>query len=315
MDYVARRRRRSKTGGCLRFLLFIILLPGTVVFLWKSATTSANAVVSPLPDDYTPPPPIVRLFRRQKDPDQLRKLVKATVDESWNNYSIFVSDFNSNFSLGMNEASIYEAASVNKVPIVAALYAQAAKQEVDFSRTITTQASDIQDYGTGSIRYDPPGTTYSVKTLARLMMQKSDNTAAFLLAQYVLGLPTIQSYVNDWGLTQTDMDKNLTSNRDMAVLFKKIFDREITSDALSQELIDLLKDSDFEDRLPALLPQTTTVYHKIGTGVGGVHDVGVVVDGKLQYYIGVFTSDVPDEEQAAVLVAQVSKLVYEFMKS
>ena len=69
--------------------------------------------------------------------------------------------------MGINESVIFTAASVNKVPILAALYEEAQKGNVDFNRVITLQASDIQDYGTGSIRYDPPGTTYSVKTLAQ----------------------------------------------------------------------------------------------------------------------------------------------------
>ena len=60
------------------------------------------------------------------------------------------------------------------------------------------------------------------------MMQKSDNTAAFLLANYVIGLNTIQQYVDGWGMTQTDMVNNTTSNHDMALLFEKIMNNKIT---------------------------------------------------------------------------------------
>jgi beta-lactamase class A len=203
---------------------------------------------------------------------------------------------------------------VAKVPILAALYEEAQKGNIDFNKIITLQAADIQDYGTGSIRYDPPGTTYSVKTLARLMMQQSDNTAAYLLANYVIGMDVVQKYVDGWGMTQTDMVNNQTSNSDMALLFEKIIDKKIVNPALSDEMLALLKDSDFEYLFPGELPKDVTVYHKIGTAVGAVHDVGVVESGNLKYYIGIFTSDVGDEEQAAKLLADVSKVVYDYLK-
>jgi hypothetical protein len=56
------------------------------------------------------------------------------------------------------------------------------------------------------------------------------------------------------------------------------------------------------------------VYHKIGTGTGSVHDAGVVTHEKNAYYIGIFTTDVGDEEQAAKLVSELSKTVFNFMQ-
>jgi beta-lactamase class A len=216
--------------------------------------------------------------------------------------------------MGINESSIFDGASVNKIPILVTLYHEADKGNINFSDTITIQSRDIQDYGTGSIRYDKPGTVYSIKTLARLMIQQSDNTAAYVLANYTLGLPKIQSYIESLGTTQTDMEENTTSNKDIALLFSKMFKGEIAKPALTQEMIGFLKDTDFEDRLPAKLPEEAVVYHKIGTGIGGVHDAGVVEAGSMKYYIGVFTSNITDEERAAEEVSLVSKLVYEFMQ-
>ena len=82
---------------------------------------------------------------------------------------------------------------------------------------------------------------------------------------------------------------------------------------MSEEMLAFLKDSDFEDRIPALLPKDAVVYHKIGTAVGEVHDAGVVVYGKTKYYIGIFTKDIGDEEQAANLMADVSKIIFDYM--
>ena len=225
-----------------------------------------------------------------------------------------VEDYNSDFTLGMNEAVIYTAASVNKVPILAALYYLAQKGEVNLDQTITLQEKDIQDYGTGSIRYDPPGSTYSVKTLTRLMMQKSDNTAAFLLGNYVIGIDKIQAIMQSWVLAQTDMVNNKTSNRDMALLMRKIYEGKVAAPAMTREMLSFLKDSDQEDRLPAQLPKNVTVYHKTGNGIGLIHDTGIVERGKLKYYLGIFTSDIAEEEKTVKLVAKISRVIFDFMQ-
>jgi len=290
-------------------LLGIAIVLGIVV--WNR---SPDEIISPIPEDpHVATPIFSKIFTRKKNPDTLKQKIQEAVANQWNNYSVYVVDYNAPFTVGINETVIYDAASVNKIPILAALYVKAQNGEVDFDKTITPQPDDIQDYGTGSIRYDPPGTAYSIKTLARLMMQKSDNTAAYVLANHVVGLNKIQTLANGWGLTQTDMIKNTTTNRDMEILMKKIYDGKIVGTALTAEMLAFLKDSDFENRLPALLPQDSTVYHKIGTIDGGVHDVGIVERGKTRYYIGVFTDGVADVEAAEKLIAKVSRMVFDYL--
>ena len=301
-------RRRPRPRFFL-LLLGIAVVLGIVV--WNRGT---DEIISPIPEDpYVREPILSKIFVPKKNPDTLKQKIQEAVANQWNNYSVYVVDYNAPFTVGINETVIYDAASVNKIPILAALYVKAQNGEVDFDKTITPQPDDIQDYGTGSIRYDPPGTAYSIKTLARLMMQKSDNTAAYVLANHVVGLNKIQTLANGWGLTQTDMIKNTTTNRDMEILMKKIYDGKIVGTALTAEMLAFLKDSDFENRLPALLPQDSTVYHKIGTIDGGVHDVGIVERGKTRYYIGVFTDGVADVEAAEKLIAKVSRMVFDYL--
>lgn len=295
----------------MRFSLvgFILIIAAAIFSIQKSQ----SVVVSPVPD--TPPSsPITVLFPRKKNPDELQKKIVSLIGNTWKNYSVYVKDYSSDFTAGINESVIFTAASVNKIPILASLYVRVQKKQIDLDTPVTLQASDIQDYGTGTIRYDPPGTSYSVKTLTRLMMQKSDNTAAFLLAHYVVGVDAIQSQLTDWGLTQTDMIGNKTSNKDMERMLAKIYTGGIANTALTREMLAFMKDSDFEDRIPLLLPKDTTVYHKTGDGDGAVHDVGIIEQGGKKYYLGIFTSDITDEQQAKNLMASLSKTVYDFLK-
>lgn len=298
--------RRSRI---LLLSLFLIAATGLYVFT-KEKTWP---VISPIQSDaYTK---VLGIFSVRKSPEDLKKRIQAAVGNTFKNYSVCVVDYHSNFTMGINESEIFDAASVNKLPIMAALYNEVQNGKVNFDRVVTLQAEDIQDYGTGSIRYDPPGTTYTVKTLVRLMMQKSDNTAAFLLGNYVVGLPTVQSIINSWGLTQTDMANNKTSNKDMELLIRKIYGNNVASPPLTAEMLGFMKDSDFENRIPGDLPSDVTVYHKTGDGeTGEIHDVGIVIHGNTTYYIGILTSNAGDPEAASKLEAKISKIVYDFMR-
>lgn len=228
-------------------------------------------------------------------------------------YSIFTFDLKSGKEFGINENTTFIAASVNKIPVLAALYHLADKNEVDLEEIIVPQSEDIQDYGTGSIRYDKPGTPYSIKTLARLMMEKSDNTAAHILGKIIIGLPKIQQLIESWGLVQTDMENNKTSNHDISILLTKMYKGEITNPALTSEMLDFMDNSDFEDRIPAGVMDTVKVYHKTGDDIGKIHDVGIVDLTSRPYFLGILTSDMTDEESTKKNMAKISELVYQEM--
>lgn len=274
-------------------------------------------MISPIPD--TPQPTAAahnpfQIFAKKKNPDDLEEKITQSIGDSWNDYSIVVEDYTSNFALRMSEGEIFIAASVNKVPILAALYYYAQQGAIDLDRDITVQTQDIQDYGTGSIRYDKPGSVYSVKTLAKLMIKQSDNTAAYILASHIIGFERLKEIVAQWNLAQTDMVVNKTSNQDIASVFRMIYEGKITDVAHTQEMLSFLKDTDHETRLPDQLPDGVTVYHKIGTEVGIIHDAGIVTDGKRIYYLGVFTNGTAEGEETDALIAKISKAVYEYMR-
>lgn len=239
--------------------------------------------------------------------------LKTYTEKQTGIYSVYIYDLTGKRGFGFNETTIFTAASVIKVPILAALYYEAQQEKIDLDRRITIQAKDIQDYGTGVIRYEGPGGVYSLKSLAQILIEKSDNTAAYVLTT-ILGEKRIQELVDQWGLTQTDIHNNKTSNSDIARLMTKMYTGQITNQAFTQEMIGFMDDTDFENRLPALLPDDVKVYHKIGNEVGNIHDVGIVVLPKRIYYIGVMTNDVLNDATAEKSIAEISKMVYDYMR-
>lgn len=238
---------------------------------------------------------------------ELQNQTKKIIAGKKGSYGIYYADLTTGQHFGINEHQMFTAASVNKVPIVAVLYYLENKGKLNFDEQITLQQSDIQDYGTGSLRYAQLGTTYSLKTLAKLSLQQSDNTAAHILGERI-GMDVIQKTINDWGLTQTDMANNQTSPQDMYLLFQKIYTNQITTPGKTDELLHFMTNTDIEDRLPAELPEGTDVFHKTGDAIGSLNDVGIIKRNNHVFFLGVLTSDIgSDEATAKKTIADIAK--------
>lgn len=295
------------------FIFFLIVLLCVIAYLFILFQQS-NRVISPLPDESEKKNTIFIPFVNKKNPDTLKKKILEKTTPYWNDYSISIINLQSDFSLKISDEEMFEAASVNKISILATLYALVQKEEIDLEESITLQQADVQDYGTGSLRYVTPGTVYTIKSLAKIMMSQSDNTAAYILANHIIGIEKMQSILTSWGLIQTNIIENTTSNADMYILLKKMYSGSIVNEALTKEMLSFMKDSDFEDRIPALLPPDVTVYHKIGNGIGLLHDVGIVIGPTTKYYCGIFVSGYTNETETIQRIAEISKLIYEYMK-
>ncbi len=306
MEYTHSNRLDRKTRfSAVRFLAGILFL--ALIFL---------AIKSIIPNFSVPNSSIISVETKKSQGQSLPQLeieIKKLVGTQKGSWSIYFLDLNDvQRRIGINENVIHRAASVNKLYVLASLYYLAAKGEIDLDETVTLSESDIQDYGTGTIRYDSPGTVYSLKTLARLLIEKSDNTAEYIL-RIRIGDEKIQNLVDEFDFSQTSIADNKTSLSDVEALFKKIENKEITNKAYTQEMMDFLNQTDFEDRLPALLPKDARVYHKIGNEVGNIHDVGMIIKDNKKYFLGIMTSDIGDtEEEAKKTIVQISKMVYDF---
>lgn len=311
-------KKTTLKKNLIPFLLFILLIL-TVISLRTDSFITKNGDKGNNKHDIrmsakTPTNSVAKISPATNK-QKLLASIEDIFQEKVGSYSLYVVDLNTNESFGINEEMITTAASVNKIPILAALYYLAGNNEIDLDETVTLRQQDIQDFGTGILRYQKPGSTYSLKTLAQLMMAKSDNTASHILGRLIIGFPRIQQLIEQWGLKQTDMENNKTSNKDMALLMTKIYRGEITNEALTREMLTFMKDSDFEDRLPKLLPESVAVYHKIGNEIRNIHDVGIVDLANRPYYIGVLTNDlIAGEEEIKDAIAKASLLVYEYFK-
>lgn len=242
----------------------------------------------------------------------LKSQTQEILADKKGSFSVYYKNLNRDESFEIDSQTIHKAASVNKVPIIIALYKEAEEGNLELEEQITIQEVDIQDYGTGTIRYQKPGQTYSLRSLAKLALKQSDNTAAHVLKNKV-GEGIIQDTTNSLGLTQTSIVENTTSAKDMGILFEKLYKGELLSSGNTTEVLSFMRDTDIEDRLPKNL-NGATVYHKTGDEVGIVHDVGIIEKDNSVFFIAVMASDVGGQEnEAKNIISQIAEKLTDYI--
>ena len=191
-------------------------------------------------------------------------------------YGVVVLDPSSGERVAMDADRRFLAASLNKLPVLMTLYRAAASGTVDLDDEISMQASDVQAYGTGVLYTYPVGYTMTLRECARLLIKESDNTAWKMLDRY-LGRDYIRAELYRVGARSTEYWlPNTTTPNDVLLMLEKISDPSYTTPDLSAEMLDVMANTSFEDRLPQSLPEGTRVSHKIGYYGTTFADAGVV---------------------------------------
>lgn len=251
-------------------------------------------------------------FEKEMNQEELLVAIKEETVSLKGTYGIYVKELENGEEFGLNFNEEFTAASVNKLPVVLYFYKQVAEGKLNLDEEYTLAQEDIQDYGTGTMRYEKPGKVYSYADLARLSMKKSDNTANFVLTK-ILGRKNIQAWLEELGFKKTFLEKNTTTPKETSQLLEMLYKEEIVEEKYQEEILDLLTKTDFEDRLPKLLPERVRVAHKIGNETGIVNDCGIVFEEK-PYVICILTKDARESEAQEIL-SQISRMIWEFFSS
>ncbi len=137
-------------------------------------------------------------------------------------YGLFVFDFESSFSYGVNENEVFEPASLNKLPVMIAMYMEAENGNIDLSTKYRLKESD-KIRGSGSLSGKAAGYELTYKDLIYLMAKESDNTA-FNIAREILGAEKVENIIDEIGMEETIVfgDDQRTTPDDIGLLFQKV---------------------------------------------------------------------------------------------
>lgn len=112
-------------------------------------------------------------------------------------------------------------------------------------------------------------------SLIQKMINRSDNTAWDILNKKI-GYSRLNSYAKSIGATSFDVDGNVITAADMAVILKKLYAGELLTQEHTQLLLSYMQQTNNEAMIPTVTPKDATIWHKYGQFEDRMHDAAII---------------------------------------
>ena len=141
------------------------------------------------------------------------------------------------------------------------------------------------------------------------MVQDSNNDSWSLLMDAV-GLSRLSDYAASLGISY-DAEVNTLTTADMAHLLAELSEGGLLNREHTQQLLSYMQDTNYEDLIPAAVPDSVTVFHKYGLLDDELHDAAILSSPDGTYVLVVYTkgaglSDVP---QRTAVIHEITEAV------
>lgn len=268
---------------------------------------------------------VVAAQGKRKDAwEQLRRRVERNYSGFKGTAGIVVEDLSTGWEITVNRGSMFPAASLVKIPIMAGCYMAVEEGSLSLAEEIQLDARD-KTAGSGVLKAKPSGSVYSVEKLIELMIAESDNTATNLLIDRI-GAAKLNTFFKRQGLKATSLRRkmmdfsrrrqgveNYTSAGDIALLLERMYRGKFINAKVSRRCIDTLLHQKMKDRIPKKLPKDTPIAHKTGLERFVCHDAGVVFAPEGDFLICVLTKSRSKGGYRAMkdFIAKIAVAVYD----
>lgn len=273
---------------------------------------------------------------REDGPSALGREIEALLADEGGLYGVAVAGPAGHLVYGRNTHLPFVAASLFKLPVMAAVHALDAAGLLSLDEGIL-----VENLGWTTVR-----------GALEAMITVSSNEAAFALVDRV-GVDAVNRTAADLGLAHsrlgldpkalagwplprsghlggapaaTAADRavafvelaapvangrpDVTTPADVAAFFALLLGGGVVDRRRSKQMLRLLGRQTIADRFPALLPAGTKLAHKTGNLPGVVHDAGVLAAPAGPVVLVALAQDMPDEARAAVVLQRLALVVY-----
>lgn len=252
----------------------------------------------------------------------LENNIRAFLADKEGDYTVYVKDLlpEGKRNVFINSDQSFEAASLYKLFLMAAVYEAVNAGEINMDTEISAKLSHLEDVlGSVDFGYEDLGgdevVSYSVSEALDRIARISDNFAAILLAEKV-GWDNVQDEAANIGALDTSIQDPITTTaEDIGLMLEKTYKGEIVSLNASEGIIDLLTRSQINDRIPAKLPQGLKIAHKTGELSQVRNDAGIVFLNGNPYVIVMMAKNLKYEDDGVENLAEISKIVYDYYAS
>lgn len=249
--------------------------------------------------------------------DSISKDIIAAYGENSKRITVYFEYLPSGVSVSINPDLRVIAASLMKTAIAMQIYKIVERGQLNLEDKVVLK-EEFLNSGYGDLYKVGAGAEYSVSELIEILLTKSDNTAAealkSLLVNKIYSLDLTDALDID---TQLNSDQRyIISSEDYSKVFKCLYLSCYNTKDHSQEILEILTNTTFTDRITKLLPDDLTVAHKIGSFDDEFQsDCGIVYanDGNSNYLLCIMLN--AQDPEASEEIARISYRTYSYVKT
>jgi beta-lactamase class A len=247
----------------------------------------------------------------------LRQALREYVSEQNGKVGIYFEYLPSGISIGVNEKEEVPIASLSKVPIAMSIMKKVEQGTIALTDILTIEKKHL-DSKFGTLWKKGEGATFSVEELVTFSLVESDNTANDLLFSQLTPTEINAVYENfDIDVNTKDTIQKI-SPKSYSSIFRSLFLSSFLSEEHSSYILDILTRTAFNDKIPAGIPPSVRVAHKIGifqridNKQNVFTDCGIVYVPKRQYVLCIFV-ETSDENEARKHMSYLSNMIYQYI--
>ncbi|MCX8010204.1 MAG: class A beta-lactamase-related serine hydrolase, partial [Ignavibacteria bacterium] len=239
-------------------------------------------------------------------------------------------------SLFINEDEVFHAASTMKTPVMIEVFkqAEAGKFKLSDNIKVINEFRSIVDSSVFQLDFSDNqedifihiGKELPILELIHKMITISSNLATNILIELV-GAKNVTNTMRQLGAEKINVLRgvedtkafelgmnNTTTAKDLNIIYKAIAEGSIISKSACDSMISILLDQKLNNLFPKNLPNDVRIAHKTGSISGVLHDSGIIFmpDGR-KYTLVILSKNLKDSKQGAEVIADVSRIVYDFM--
>lgn len=266
----------------------------------------------------TKKPKMSKLYLSDKMPALEANLQKLMLQYKTIQPSAFVWDYETGKYVDINASKVYSAASIIKIPILIQLFKSIESNQLTIYDEMTLTPYYKAD-GSGTLKNSMSGSKYTIDELAKVMIQKSDNSATNMIMSAVGGMPDVNRGIRSWGLKSTYVSNwlpdlngtNYTTARDLATMLYNLDNPGFLNINSREYIIDYMSHVENNRLIQAGLDPKALFVHKTGDIGKMLGDAGIVFTPTGRKYIVVILANRPyNSPDGKNFIQQASSLIY-----
>lgn len=246
----------------------------------------------------------------------LRTAIREYVAKTPDPIGVYFEYLPSGISIGVNDTLEVNLASLLKVPVVIAVYKQIENGKIKKNDVLTIKGEHL-DKRFGDVWKRGEGTTLTAEEAINFSLVDSDNTSSNVLL-FAVGGNAIDDVFDSLDVPKDKRGNfHIVSPKSYSSILRSLYLSSYLKEQSSNEILDILTRTKFNDRLPVGVPKNTKVAHKIGVFSSREEpeetysDCGIIYVPQRPYLLCIMAKS--DEEKTREHMQQLSKMVYGYV--